>query len=727
MRLGATSMLQALRAGRSLSAPQLNGLSVAIGVALVQAVFSLLFGVPIGLAAAGGAVCTSLPDVPNPPHRVGRRLMPAALVTALVTLAVGLCRPSPVATTLLVAAIGFGSLMAMAWGLRAGPLSFAGVLALVFAMAHPAHGSAAAVAVNAAWVLAGALTYTLWGRATAWLLQRRYGNLMLAAAIQACARRLRSRAARVAGEVLPEGNSIRASIRDDVQLADALQAARDHIFAAPPSAHSRQQIDLVLGLIELRDLLLASRLDLHLLGDDAAAQGWRSGMAVTLRQLADTLDALARFVEQGETMPQVMSAETWRRELAERLAAVPAPADDPRRHLMLALQSRLGNMLDDVAAMAARCVGPDRESVWTPAQLQLFVSPEGWPRAALKSHLTLRSGVMRHALRGALALSCAYVLGLHLPWASHPAWLVLSVAVVLRGTLDQTLSRRNERIIGTVIGCLLVLGLAYTGQRWLLSLSFLLAVGVAHAYVNLRYRVAAAAATLMALLQSLLLMPGSGPAVGERLADTFIGAMLAWAFCFVLPSWERRSLQLLGEQLRRALARHAGNVLIAVPTPAQQLAQRLSRQQAYTALAALAGAAQRTQVEPRHVRLPEPEIEGVLTHGYRLMALLGVVQQLLGRRASRLDMQLVAPALTDAAQACQQALHAVPQALGSEQHEIDPQTLADPVAGDVWPEFKGESDLTPWLLRRLRLCSREAGFLKEAEDRLLAAIRQAGS
>ena len=42
---------------------------------------------------------------------------------------------------------------------------------------------------------------------------------------------------------------IRASIADDVQLADALQAARDQVFAARRSPRSRRQTDLVLGLI----------------------------------------------------------------------------------------------------------------------------------------------------------------------------------------------------------------------------------------------------------------------------------------------------------------------------------------------------------------------------------------------------------------------------------------------------------------------------------------------
>ena len=702
---------------RRLMAPQLNGWTVALGVALVHASVAAAFGSTAGLLAAGGAVCASLPDVPNPPHRVWRRVLPAAGVTALVTLLVGLCRVSPQAMTLLVGAMGWLSLMAMAWGPRAGPLSFSCVLALVFALARAVPGTGPWV--HAAWVLAGALVYAVWAQGVAVWLSGRYADLAVAAALRAAARRLRSRAARVSGELPAEGDSIRASIRDDVLMAEALQAARDQVFAARASARSRRQTDLVLGLIELRDLLLASRLDLPLLGQDDAAWGWRRALADTLSQLADALDSLALGVSRGEPVPAV-AASAWRDALAQRLRAVVAPDDDARRHLVGALESRLGHMVDDVATMVARWSTPDQPSAWTPAQLALFVSPEGWPLAALKPHLRLQSAVMRHALRGALAMALAYLLGLALPWASHPAWLVLSVAVVLRGSLDQTLARRNERIIGTMLGCLLVLGLAYLGQRGLLIVSFVASVGVAHAYVNVRYRVAAAASTLMALLQPLLLTPGVGPAVGERLADTVIGALLAWAFCFVLPAWERRSLQRLGDQLRGALARHAANVLVWQPTAAQQLAQRLSRQQVYAALAALAAAADRTRVEPHRVRLPEREIEAMLSHGYRLMALLGTVQQLLGRRASRLDAEQVQPALAQAVQFSRGAL-------SRHHHGAAPGDAPVPDGGDIWPAFTGEADLTPWLLRRLRLCATEAAALRHAEAQLLVAIRQAGA
>jgi uncharacterized membrane protein YccC len=694
-----------------LEAAHLNGLSVALGVAATHVGVGLAFGETAGLAAVGGAVCASLTDVPNPPQRVFKRVLPAALAAGVVTLFVGLTHASLAATVALVAVVGFLSLMTLAWGLRAGPLSFAPVLALVFAMAWDRTAGSTSPWLHAAWVAVGGCAYALWARGAAVVLRHRLRELALVQALRATEQRVRSRAERIAGAVGGEQARIRVSIADDVVLADALQAARDQVFAARPSPRSRRQTDLVLGLIELRDLLLASRLDTELLGQDFPGRQWRSALADTLRQLAVALAGLADAIAFDTQLPEV-SVEAWRAALAARLADVSAPPGDSRSHLVSALQSRLGHMMDDVAAMVARQASRDDvASAWTPEKLAPFVSPEGWPLTALKAHLNLQSNVMRHALRSALALSFAYWLGAMLPWAAHPFWLMLSVAVVLRGNLEQTLSRRNERIIGTVQGCLLVMLLAHVEWVPALSVIFIAAVGTAHAYVNRRYRVAATAATLMALLQPLMLDPSSHPFIGERLADTVIGAGLAWLFSFVLPSWERTAVPRLAEQLRGALAKHAGNMLQWRPSADAQLAQRVSRQQAYTALAALAAAAQRTRVEPESVRLPEAEIESALSHGYRLMALLGAVQHQVQRRTDRLDESRAQAALPLARTACVDVLNGAPMT------GTDPADTPDGDAG-AWPEHLGQQDLTPWLLRRLRLCRLEAREFVTALDQL---------
>ncbi|MFG6412581.1 FUSC family protein [Roseateles sp. DC23W] len=701
---------------RRLEATHLNGLGVALGVAGTHVLVGSLFGETAGLAAVGGAVCASLTDVPNPPQRVFKRVLPAALAAGVVTLGVALAHGSLALTVALVAVVAFLSLMTLAWGLRAGPLSFSPVLALVFAMAWDRTASHVPALEHALWVTLGGCVYALWARAAATVLRHRLRALALVSALRATEQRMRSRAARIAGAVGGEQARIRLSIADDVVLADALQAARDQVFAARRSPRSRKQTDLVLGLIELRDLLLASRLDTELLGQDFPGRQWRSALADTLRQLAGVLGELAHAIAFDTPLPDV-SADAWRAQLAARLAAVSAPPGDSRNHLVSALETRLGHMMDDVAAMVARQARTDDvDSPWTPQKLAPFVSPEGWPLAALRPHLNLQSNVMRHALRSALALSFAYGLGASLPWAAHPFWLMLSVAVVLRGNLEQTLSRRNERIIGTVQGCLLVLVLAHVEWVPALSVIFIAAVGVAHAYVNRRYRVAATAATLMALLQPLMLDPSSHPFIGERLADTVIGAGLAWLFSFVLPSWERATVPRLAEQLRGTLARHAGNMLQWLPSPEAQLAQRVSRQQAYTALAALAAAAQRTRVEPESVRLPEAEIESALSHGYRLMALLGAVQHQVQRRSARLDAAKAENSLPLARKACVDVLNDEP---GAAERGADPADIPDGDAG-AWPEHLGQQDLTPWLLRRLRLCRIEAREFVAALNQLQA-------
>ena len=56
----------------------------------------------------------------------------------------------------------------------------------------------------------------------------------------------------------------------------------------------------------------------------------------------------------------------------------------------------------------------------TPAQLQHFVAPEGWPLRALRAHFRRDSLVLRHAVRMSLALATAYYLALALPWARIP-------------------------------------------------------------------------------------------------------------------------------------------------------------------------------------------------------------------------------------------------------------------------------------------------------------------
>ena len=105
-----------------------------------------------------------------------------------------------------------------------------------------------------------------------------------------------------------------------------------------------------------------------------------------------------------------------------------------------------------------------------------------------------------------------------------------------------------------------------------------------------RYTVTAVAASIMGLVQAHMLFTTHSTAFAfvERVADTLLGAGIAWAFAYVLPSWERGQLANLVRRVLKALEQHARQSLSVAPLEAidteSELTWRLARREAYDAL-----------------------------------------------------------------------------------------------------------------------------------------------
>lgn len=754
-----------------------NGLSVSLGIALVQVVVASIGGHAAALMALTGAICASLPDQPVVPRRALRRVLMAGLAGTVSTMLVVALRPYPLLLGLLVLLITFVFTLALAWGPRAGPLSFVGMLALVFAMAAPAEPGWEPVLRHGGWALVGALLYAGWVRFASYRLQRAYRRLALAAVIYTLAQLLRARADVLRAERPGVGPgqvdlglaALRDWLRHEAVLNDRLQAARDLLYEEPvASGKLARQTALLVQAIDLRDTLLAGELDLNLLGRDRGGRHLQALLSAHLLALAEGLEALCTSLQLGRPPREVAMPDASL--LAEPEVAAPGSAtgaqapgfDEPvdtaaalaRDRLRPGLAERARRMQEDLARMQALWRGESPASlglIERPRQeVALFLSGEDWSLAAVRAQWHWESPVLRHAVRSALALSTAFYLGLLLPWATHPHWLVLSVAVVLRGSLEQTLARRNQRITGTVIGCLLVLGLAGMGLVSLSNLVFLVAVGVAHAYANVRYLVTAIAATLMALLQAHLAYPAGGFAVSERLADTLLGALLAWAFCYLLPSWEHRLVPRAAVRLLRALAALSRQAMrwpdedvasalvgrpatadatagvappaaaapapspVAAPVPAheQRAALGLARREAQDAIAALAAMGQRSSVEPTALQLPLSAIVELLTQAQQMLSHLAAVRLMLTRRGGDLDREAAQLALDKASLAALALLEAAEREILTGQPQA---ALSTPREVQDLP---AALTLQPWFERRLMPAVATSGRVAEAALRL---------
>lgn len=696
---------------RRLPAYALNGVSVSVGVALVQGLTSWFASAAFAQAASIGAVLASLPHLTGRAVPTLRRSLAGGSLGSLATLVMMLTADHAWLRGAAVALLSLLSLLGMAWGARAAPIVFGVIIGMIFSLARPSSHDALPTALAS---VGGVALYAAWAFVSAKLLESRYRALSVAAAVSALSALLRARAAvltRAQGDSEAEATALFGQLKEELRLAQALQTARELLYPVAARRGVAVQIAILARVVELREILLTSRLDLDLLGRDQAGRSVLAELAFGLRKLSDALRQLARSHRLGSAP------------LAAELALVAIPnlqaaegsfeAGDPRARLVPVVAARLRYLSEEVAAIHALISGDAARGSIRPEHLRRYViDGDTWPLSALRPHLTLSSPVLRHALRSALAFTSVYVLAYALPWTTRPYWMLLSVAVVLRGTLDDTLSRRNARVFGTAIGCVLVAVLVPRIADPLLKMAFVAAVGAAHAFVNVRYLLTAISGTVMALLQAHFAAPTTTSLVVERLLDTVIGALFAWAFSYVLPSWERRALPIAIDRALQALRSYATCALEPRGASAEQ---RLARQRAYDALEVVAAALRRSAAEPRRVRPPVNELVIALEHAQRLMAHLSSLRSLLQRRGERLPADEAAVALADARRRIDErlSLHATdelppPQ---SSYAEVPPATV--------------EHDPLPWLLRRLDASVHDAELAGRAVRRALGELRRA--
>jgi uncharacterized membrane protein YccC len=698
-----------------------NGLAVGLGLLVISLAVYQLAGLAAAAAAAAGVVITTVSDTPTPRRLKLLQLLPAPVLGLPLFLLMQLLHEGGLELGLLLLAGSFLAVMLTAWGKRGGPLSFALIFTMVLSMATPAPVDLDQALQRSSWFAAGAALYLVWGVLATHLLNRRYRTQLLAECLLSFARLLRTQSQRFAAAA--QAQALMAPLLlQQAALADQLQNARDLVLESPTTAPRQRLAAMLLTLLDARDHLLACELDLDVLMAHQAQPAMLPEFRSALAGMADSTERLAMALLLGRTAPALPDL---RPQLAGLLApaAQATPFSDPQQApdaagLLRNIADRVGHINDEILKLAALARGeraPELAAVRT--QWQLFVSPVNWSWRPLLTLLSWRAPVLHHALRTSLAIGTGYGVALYLPWASHKYWIVLTIAVVMRASLAQTVQRGHARVAGTLLGCLVAM-LILSSHPTAPAMLLLIALGTtfAHGLALRLVLVAAVASTVLGLLQSHLLLAGTSPvfAAGERLADTVLGTLLAWAFSYVLPSWERKQLPALIRRTVAAQARHAG-LALALGTPAApDLEWRLARREAYDSLSALTLATQRTLTEPRQVRPPLEPLEALQARSYQLLAQLTAVKALLLLRRSQLDLARVAPALAQAAQRIAAELSGQASAAAGDM------PLLAGLPFQPSPDPLVATDLTPWLLRRLALACAMAQELRLAQARALA-------
>jgi len=613
-----------------------NGLAVALGMLVVGAGFYLAAGLSVTVLAYTGALCASIVDQPSrfsikPPIFAG-----TVIATSLISFLAALTGGHVLPLGILIAALSFTAALISAYGRRALGIGVAGILALVIGLTGESETTANAFAHTIIFA-EGGLAYALFALFMAAALDDRNRRIVLGEALRAFANYMRAKAAAFDPEETHRP-TLRALIEAHGVLTENLQVARDMIYAGRMTARRRQYVDALTALVDCFEQILSSDADLDVLRRSAHRHLLRR-MRALIADIASDIEALviALAVPRGNTKVPSHSGhlDLVAGEIARISAAPPSdPDEETARAAFHSTYTKLHRAVDQLQHLHRAVCAPQTRTAGGNLNLAAFMQQETTSLRVLQAQFDLRSPTMRYAIRLTLAMTASYAITLLFPNFVHGGWILLTTGLIMRANYSITRQRRNDRVVGTLLGCVVAAGLIHFLPGIWPLLGVIVGVGLSHAFGAVNYRVTALGASISALLLLHFMYPTVHPLFFERILDTLIGAALATGFSFLLPSWERRNIPQLVANLLDKNRTFAEQALTSAPVEQDY---RLSRRNALDAISTLSAAARRLLDEPNADKRVIATINELLNASYLFASDLTSVRTALLARATEFD------------------------------------------------------------------------------------------
>lgn len=628
-----------------------TGLRTSSGILLIALLALWLLSPLLAIATAFGAFAMALVDQVGPWHTKMREMVVSLLLNTGASLGVGLLTGSPWTQAVFTVVLAFASGFLLLYGKRGMPVQFAMLLAMTLSMVHVDERP------DALWVSlslgGGGLLYMVYALCVGWVQQPRLKQQVLAECLFELAHYFDIKRGFYERHVNLDQQFTKL-IRKQVQLSEKQQGARDLVLQRRQGPDDARLIQIHLAMLDVYEQILSTHADYAALHRHFG----QHEVLLFLRDLIDKamrdIEAVAYAVTRDRPSESPVSYVAEQRAIEFDLHALTQQGIDPQA--LVLLRSTYYKILETATRIRALHLATrQRPEQLPPLNLGLFVSRPRIGLDMLRSNLSMESPIFRYALRTGMAVAVAQLLAQVLPYASHAYWIMLTIVIILKPTYSMTRKRRQQRLLGTAIGCVLAIGILQLVHKPLaLLLVLYLSLMTSSTFMQIRYMYSSAAATVTVLVLLQLTTQGGGTQmVLERLTDTALGVLIATAFSHVFPNWERQSLpgqlrRLFGSARRyleesRALLLH---------DLAQDQAYRLARKQFLDEIAGVNAALLRMLDEPRRRQQGVTEVNRLLVRIYLIASHVAGLRMLLRRhpdfQQSRAYQQLVDAALREA-------------------------------------------------------------------------------
>ena len=595
-----------------------KGLLISSAAFSAVAICYYFFNMPMGIGMASGVLIISASDIPgnNKHHLYG--MLTSTLLAMVNFLIIQHAFPYDYLIFIILGVLVFLNAYIAIYGFRASLVAFSGLMTIIFSVARPYSGED--LWLNAFYILLGSLWYIILAVIFGSFRTRQYSEVLINECMELTAEYLKSRVAAINPEQRREALSKQLDLQHEInEKHESLRDILLHQRQRSGGMYSkRRQLLLFIELIDIHEFAVAN--PFRYKNYDSGSEKFK---AVTA-QIAEVMNAIANSLlvlsnNASDKIANRSSLQQIEQLLGQGESAAKnfENSGDGEQHHNEVLQ--LKHLLDYVknqykkvklARAILRSTNAKNTLEVSHRDQMKFINAQDYSPKLLLENLSLKSPIFKHSLRLVITVLVGYLIGIYFE-IQNAYWIMLTIIVIMRPGYVLTKDRTKQRIVGTLIGGVVAMGIVLLTSNMILYMVItFIALTLSITLVQQNYKVSAAFVTLTIVFIYAMIAPNALEIIEYRITDTIIGAALASVANILLwPSWEKESIKTLIEEAIMANKAYLEEVRKFYHNKVElKTSYKVSRKQTFIAMGNLHAGFQRMTQEPKKQRQNMDEI-----------------------------------------------------------------------------------------------------------------------
>jgi len=529
-----------------------DGLRISFGILCPSLLFAQFGMLQYGMTLSLGAMCVSVVDSPGPIiHRRNAMMITTALIT-IISIVVGLTNKNPYFIAILLILCSFVFSMFFLYGARAAATGTAVLLIMVLSIDDIRPWKE--VVWYSFLIFCGGVWYTLLSYSIYRLRPYRLVQQTLSDSIHELSVFLRAKA-KFYHQKMDYDENYKELLQLQVTVHEKQEEVRELLFKTreiirESTPEGRFLLLVFVDTVDLFEQIMSTYYNYKQLHKQFDHVGILTHFEQIIHKIADSIENIAYALKTGGIPHLPEGLNTNIAQLKQEILNLENDKNDKNYNALglLALRNielNIENILTRVKTIT-RYFNKNEKSKLKKREIDInkFVTRQDFDRKLFFENLTFTSSTFRHSVRVAIVMFIGFMVAKLLDFA-HSYWILLTILVISKPGFTLTKQRNYQRIIGTVIGAFIGMGiLVYVKDKNALFVILMICMIASYSFQRKNYVVSVLFMTPYILVLFDFLGMGSLSIARERIYDTLIGSGIALLASYSLfPNWEYQRLK----------------------------------------------------------------------------------------------------------------------------------------------------------------------------------------